>query len=45
MTGLSMPNVTLNSNFCFIMSDNDEIDTEDWNPITFAIYNNDYDMI
>lgn len=36
--GLITTNVAWNKDFCFIEDDDLKVDTEKWNPITFAIY-------
>ena len=45
-TGLDIPGLTLNSTFCFVEDDEQtELNTEEWNPMTFAIYHNDLELM
>ena len=45
-TGLEIQDLTLNSNFCFVEdAEQTELNTEEWNPMTFAIYYNDLELM
>jgi hypothetical protein len=43
--GLATTNLTWNKNFCFIEDDDLKIDTEKWNPVTFAIFTQNLPLV
>jgi hypothetical protein len=46
MNGVTVPNLKWPKGLCFLEEEDEEtIDTKDWNPATFAIYNNNLEML